>query len=90
MECHFDTKYWDLFYFQIEPPVPIYFNYYFMHVENSEAFANGTDAKPRVREMGPYSFLEYRVKKQVLQIGLDMINYGQYYEFYYDQENTNV
>lgn len=38
--------------------MPLYFNYMFMVVENADEFAAGTDPRPKVREAGPYAFIE--------------------------------
>ena len=37
-----------------DPSVPMYKDIYFFNLTNAEEFANG--ARPRVEEVGPYSF----------------------------------
>ncbi len=65
----------------------MYYNFKFFHVENPDAFSRGE--KPSVVEAGPYSFLEIRQKEQIFSADVDLLNYGQYYEFYWDQRETN-
>ncbi|XP_056586962.1 lysosome membrane protein 2 [Triplophysa dalaica] len=46
------------------PPPPIYLQFFFFNITNPDAFQKG-EAKPRVTEMGPYTFRQYRPKRNV-------------------------
>jgi len=52
-----DTEMWDAF---IEPPIPIFFYFYFFHVLNPDEYQSGASAKPVVKQTGPYVFDEVR------------------------------
>ncbi len=73
---------------QLVPPVPLYYNMYFFHVENPVEYAQGLE-KPRVKEIGPYAFEETRRKEQIIMVNVDQINFGQNYAFYWDQSETD-
>ncbi|XP_067278854.1 lysosome membrane protein 2-like isoform X2 [Pseudorasbora parva] len=46
------------------PPPPVFMQFFFFNVTNPEAFLKG-EAKPRLAEMGPYTYREYRPKHNV-------------------------
>ncbi|KAL7836682.1 hypothetical protein AOLI_G00279660 [Acnodon oligacanthus] len=48
----------------INPPVPVYMQYFFFNVTNPEEFLAGR-AKPHVTQMGPYTYREYRPRENV-------------------------
>ncbi|XP_062873687.1 lysosome membrane protein 2a isoform X2 [Trichomycterus rosablanca] len=48
----------------INPPPPVYMQYFFFNVTNPEEFKAGK-AKPRVTQMGPYTYREYRPRENV-------------------------
>ncbi|XP_026858659.2 lysosome membrane protein 2a isoform X2 [Electrophorus electricus] len=48
----------------INPPPPVYMQYFFFNITNPEEFFTGR-AKPHVTEMGPYTYREYRPRENV-------------------------
>uniref|UniRef100_A0A8C1Y2N6 Lysosome membrane protein 2-like n=1 Tax=Cyprinus carpio TaxID=7962 RepID=A0A8C1Y2N6_CYPCA len=48
----------------MNPPPPVYIQFFFFNVTNPEEFLKG-EAKPRLTEMGPYTFRQYRPKHNV-------------------------
>ncbi|XP_076853930.1 lysosome membrane protein 2a [Brachyhypopomus gauderio] len=48
----------------INPPPPVYMQYFFFNITNSEDFLAGR-AKPHVTQMGPYTYREYRPRENV-------------------------
>ena len=62
-----------LLYYQIEPPVTPYMKFTFFNVENPDDVRNGF--KPRVTEIGPFSYIEDRQKRNPVTI-YDEISYG--------------
>ena len=52
--------------------MPIYLSFNFFHVLNPEDVKLGRD-KPKVKEIGPYSFLEYWKKLNVFEIDNDYL-----------------
>ncbi|KAG1962712.1 lysosome membrane protein 2 isoform X2 [Pimephales promelas] len=46
------------------PPPPVFMQFFFFNVTNPDAFLTG-EAKPRLTEMGPYTYREYRPKHNV-------------------------
>uniref|UniRef100_A0A672QSG8 Lysosome membrane protein 2-like n=1 Tax=Sinocyclocheilus grahami TaxID=75366 RepID=A0A672QSG8_SINGR len=46
------------------PPPPVYIQFFFFNLTNPEEFLKG-EAKPRLTEMGPYTFRQYRPKRNV-------------------------
>ncbi|XP_062907347.1 lysosome membrane protein 2-like [Mobula hypostoma] len=47
-----------------DPPVPVYMQIFFFHIENPEEILKGN--QPMVREVGPYTYLELRHRSNVL------------------------
>ncbi|XP_075944137.1 lysosome membrane protein 2-like isoform X1 [Anarhichas minor] len=45
------------------PPPPVYMEYFFFNVTNVDAFLEGS--KPEVKQIGPYTYREYRYKDNV-------------------------
>ena len=58
------------------------------HVLNPDEVKQG--GKPSVMQVGPYCFLETRIKQEVFPIGVEHINYGTYMEYNYNQEQTEA
>ncbi|XP_039635772.1 lysosome membrane protein 2-like isoform X3 [Perca fluviatilis] len=48
------------------PPPPVYMEYFFFNVTNVDAFLEG--AKPEVKQVGPYTYREYRYKDNVSMV----------------------
>uniref|UniRef100_A0AAV2IU76 Lysosome membrane protein 2-like n=1 Tax=Knipowitschia caucasica TaxID=637954 RepID=A0AAV2IU76_KNICA len=48
------------------PPPPVYMEFFFFNVTNVEEFLAG--AKPRVKQVGPYAYREYRYKDNVTMV----------------------
>ncbi|KAK2872216.1 hypothetical protein Q8A67_022113 [Cirrhinus molitorella] len=46
------------------PPPPVYMQFFFFNVTNPDEFLKGA-AKPHLTEMGPYTFRQYRPKRNV-------------------------
>jgi len=69
----------------IEPPVTPYMKFTFFNVENAEEVRNGY--KPRVTEIGPFSYEEDREKMNP-EIIYDEISYGSYIGYRYDAETS--
>ena len=55
------------------PPVPVFMKFHVFNIENPDIIRQG--GKPRVREMGPFVYREYREKKN-LKKRADEIEYG--------------
>ncbi len=70
----------------VEPPNEILMKYYFYHVENPDGIKNGE--KPRVREVGPYVYNEYRRKENIVAVGDEELQFGQYIWYVFDEEAT--
>ncbi|XP_035463215.2 lysosome membrane protein 2 isoform X1 [Scophthalmus maximus] len=48
------------------PPPPVYMEYFFFNVTNLDEFMKG--AKPEVKQVGPYTYREYRYKDNVSMV----------------------
>ncbi|XP_051268495.1 lysosome membrane protein 2 isoform X1 [Dicentrarchus labrax] len=48
------------------PPPPVYMEYFFFNVTNVDEFLGG--AKPEVKQVGPYTYREYRYKDNVSMV----------------------
>nr|XP_019937947.1 PREDICTED: lysosome membrane protein 2-like isoform X1 [Paralichthys olivaceus] len=48
------------------PPPPVYMEFFFFNVTNADEFLNG--AKPEVKQVGPYTYREYRYKDNVSMV----------------------
>uniref|UniRef100_A0A671L772 Lysosome membrane protein 2-like n=1 Tax=Sinocyclocheilus anshuiensis TaxID=1608454 RepID=A0A671L772_9TELE len=48
----------------INPPPPVYMQYFFFSVTNSDEFLAGKE-KPKVTQIGPYTYREYRPRENV-------------------------
>ena len=64
----------------------VYSKYYIFNVENPDEIKDGE--KPRVTQYGPYVYREHRKKEDIVRIGDDKISYGQYIEYFFDEEET--
>jgi len=72
----------------IEPPVDILIRFYFMQVGNAANILAGEDVKPLLVETGPYTYREVREKKDICRPELQFINFGQYIDYVFDEENS--
>eukprot|EP00095_Tigriopus_kingsejongensis_P004509 maker-scaffold427_size174323-snap-gene-0.42 protein:Tk04509 transcript:maker-scaffold427_size174323-snap-gene-0.42-mRNA-1 annotation:"hypothetical protein DAPPUDRAFT_326408" len=70
----------------LDPPVPVFMNFYFFNVTNTAAVATG--AKPELVEIGPYCFREDRLKQDILELNAEHLQYGLYLAYHYDQAET--
>lgn len=71
----------------IEPPVPIYMDFYLFNVDNPLDVVKG--AKPKLTQMGPYVYEEHRHKQNVSMGGESQIYYREYRSYVYNQDETN-
>lgn len=69
----------------ISPPIPIYMQFYFFNVTNSEEILKG--AKPKVHQVGPYTYLEKRVKHD-LNWTDTTVDYLEKVTFFFQQNMT--
>ena len=60
----------------------------FFNVTNPEEVKNG--GKPALKEVGPYAYLEIRRKENIFEIDTDKIQFGQYYEYHFNQTETDA
>lgn len=75
---------------QLSPPIDVFMSYKFFHVENWEAMTEDWSAqRPKVVEVGPYAFLEYRDKKNVIELNAEHLSYDSYLAFDYNQAETD-
>merc|ERR1711936_916294 len=92
LELRPNTEAWDAW---ITPPVTPYMKFTFFNVLNPDDVRAGL--KPRVEEIGPFSYIEKREKKNPVTI-YDEISYGSYIAYEFDETtsceeckiNTNV
>ena len=70
----------------LEPPNEIYTKYYFFHVTNPDEILDGNT--PNLTEVGPYVYKETRKKQNVIPLGDDELQYGQYIRYDFDLERT--
>ena len=70
----------------LEPPNEIYTKYYFFHVTNPDEILDGNT--PNLTEVGPYVYKETRKKQNVIPLGDDELQYGQYITYDFDLERT--
>ncbi|XP_054468451.1 lysosome membrane protein 2-like isoform X2 [Anoplopoma fimbria] len=69
------------------PPPPVYMEYFFFNVTNVDAFLNG--AKPEVKQVGPYTYREYRYKDNVSMVENDkMVSAYNYRSFVFLREKS--
>jgi len=69
----------------ITPPVTPYMKFTFFNVENPDQVRDGY--KPYVTEIGPFSYMEIREKKNPVTI-YEEISYGSYIAYKYDPETS--
>ena len=55
----------------LNPPTPVYMDFYFFHVTNAQQFIDHPTTRPHVRQQGPYVYREIRNKT-----GVELINDG--------------
>ncbi|XP_028317839.1 lysosome membrane protein 2-like [Gouania willdenowi] len=48
------------------PPPPVYMEFFFFNMTNEQEFLNG--AKPKLKQIGPYTYREYRYKDNVSMV----------------------
>ena len=68
--------------FQLVPPVPMYLNFYMFNVTNAELVSNGTQT-PKLVQVGPYVYDEYRTKDIRPDSTEDNDPYAIRYRFFY-------
>jgi len=89
---------WDSYSFDLweETPIPMHMNIYYFNVTNAEevmmdlATWNGTERiKPRLKQVGPYSFKEYH-KKTNISFSPDgnLVDFNQMKYWVFDPENS--
>ncbi|XP_054708652.1 scavenger receptor class B member 1-like isoform X2 [Uloborus diversus] len=69
-------------------PVPIYLEFYFFNVTNTEEVYNFTN-KPILEEVGPYTFRESREKVNVTWRDNGTLSYKQIKRWYFQPDRTN-
>ncbi len=71
----------------LEPPNEIYIKYYFFNVENPEEIKSG--AKPVLKQVGPYIYKEKRLKQNIVPIGDEELQYGQWISYTFDLDQVH-
>jgi len=77
-----NTETWEAF---VTPPVTPFMKFTFFKVENPTDVKEGK--KPRVSEIGPFSYIENREKDNILSIQ-DTISYGSYIDYVFDETTS--
>ncbi len=60
--------------------------FHFFNITNPDEFRNG--AKPIVAEIGPHVYREVRRKENIQEVNGDMLKYGLYMEYHYDESKS--
>ncbi|XP_075731602.1 protein croquemort-like isoform X2 [Rhipicephalus microplus] len=68
-------------------PIPIYLKYYFFNMTNPDEIMAGTE-KPRLQEVGPYTFLETREKVNITWNSNGTVSYRQVKRYYFQPDMT--
>ncbi|KAL1443050.1 hypothetical protein MTO96_000939 [Rhipicephalus appendiculatus] len=68
-------------------PIPIYLKYYFFNMTNPDEIIAGTE-KPRLQEVGPYTFLETREKVNITWNPNGTVSYRQVKRYYFQPDMT--
>ncbi|KAL6096736.1 cd36 [Pungitius sinensis] len=69
------------------PPPPVYMEYFFFNLTNEEAFLAG--AKPQVKQVGPYTYREYRFKDNVSMLDNNkMVSAYNFKTFVFEREKS--
>lgn len=68
-------------------PIPIYLKYYFFNMTNPDEIMAGTE-KPRLQEVGPYTFLETREKVNITWNPNGTVSYRQVKRYYFQPDMT--
>jgi len=72
----------------LSPPAPVYINFYFFDVTNSQQFIDNL-TRPHVRQLGPYVYREIRNKTEVQLInGGATLRYRQQKWFVFDANRS--
>ncbi|XP_064482295.1 scavenger receptor class B member 1-like isoform X2 [Ornithodoros turicata] len=69
-------------------PIPIYVSYYLFNVTNPEGILQGTE-KPRLEEIGPFTFRETREKVNVSWHENGTLSYRQLKRYYFQPDRTH-
>lgn len=70
----------------VEPPVPVYMCFNFLNVDDPVGVALGGNLT--VFETGPYCFREDRLKRDILELSAEHLQYSLYLAYHYDQDET--
>ena len=65
------------------PPVPVYMKFHLFNVTNPDDVVSGV--KPRVEEVGPFVYREWREKRNIRRLG-DTLNYGLHTRYSYEPD----
>lgn len=68
---------------KVNPPVPVYMDFYFFTVKNPDEVSNGS--KPILEEVGPYVYKEVRRKEDVLSVDGDRLQYSQFVSYSFEK-----
>ncbi|CAH8823642.1 unnamed protein product [Trichobilharzia szidati] len=70
----------------LQPSIPVYIQFYLFNLTNPVEFQAGE--KPRVEQLGPYTYRERRVKFNVSMVN-EFISYREMKQYYFDKHLSN-